>query len=273
MLIETIERFQMIKRKRKRNPLKEDKKLMRKVAELLAKAIEKEPDGIKSYLLAAELVRRDSLYCEECHSYDIEEGCDWDICYPEMDELLDESTLDMAKEAAEELAEDLGIRDYVKVFRYSLQRIRYEEKKDLRFRPFIVLNISNLVGTDLSGLYLPRVDLFKSDLSGADLSGADLSGADLSRVDLSEANLSGADLYGADLSGADLSGADLSGADLAETNFTNAKINNVTGFSNTRNLKHAINLVIPNPRKAFINAKKKTKKKSNKTKIGRRNIK
>ena len=112
----------MMKRKRKRNPLKEDKKLLRKVAELLAKAIEKEPDGIKSYLLAAELIRRDSLYCEECHSFDIKEGCDWSICYPEIDELLEDSTLDMAKEAAEELAEDLGIVDYVKVFRYKIQK-------------------------------------------------------------------------------------------------------------------------------------------------------
>ena len=61
----------MIKRKRKRNPIKDDKKLMRKVAEFLARAIEKQPDGITAYLLAAELVRRDSLYCEECQSFDI----------------------------------------------------------------------------------------------------------------------------------------------------------------------------------------------------------
>ncbi len=108
----------MIKRKRKRNPLKDDKKLRLKIASLLAKAIEKEPDGIIAYLLAAELVRRDSLYCEECHSYDIEKDCDWSICYPEIYELEEESTLDMAKEAAEDLAEDLEIVDYVNILRF-----------------------------------------------------------------------------------------------------------------------------------------------------------
>jgi len=102
----------------KRNPLKDDKKLRLKVAGLLAKAIEKEPDGIIAYLLAAELVKRDSLYCEECHSFDIKEGCDWSECYPEIYELAEESTLDMAKEAAEELAEDLGIKDYVNILRF-----------------------------------------------------------------------------------------------------------------------------------------------------------
>ena len=117
----------MIRRKRKRNPLKDDKKLLRKIAEFLAKAIEKEPDGKSAYLLAAELVRRDSLYCEECHSFDIEKGCDWSECYPEIYELAEESTLDMAKEAAEELAEDLGIVDYVKVFRYIIRFTRYIE--------------------------------------------------------------------------------------------------------------------------------------------------
>jgi len=283
----------MIKRKRKRNPLKDDKKLMRKVAELLAKTIEKEPDGIIAYLLAAELVRRDSLYCEECHSFDIEKDCDWSSCYPEIYDLSEDSTLDMAKEAAEELAQDLGIKDYVNVFRYSIQRIKYEEKKDLKFRPFIDLKKSNLVETDLSGLYLSRAELSGADLSGADLSGADLSesklaganlfetdlsGANLSNANLSNANLSNANLSNTDLSGAvlfetDLSGAvlfetDLSGADLAETNFTNAKIDKTIDLLSARNLKHAINLIISNPRKALNNAKKKPNKKNPQKKRG-----
>jgi len=170
----------MIKRKRKRNPLKDDKKLLRKVAEFLARAIEKEPDGVKSYLLAAELIRRDSLYCEECHSYDIEKDCDWDICYPEMDDLVDESDLDSAKEAAEDLAEDLGIKDYVRVLIYNIQIIKYEEKR---------------VNNDLSGLNLSEIDLSKTYLYKANLSGANLSGANLSGADLTDVNLHTKQIY------------------------------------------------------------------------------
>ena len=273
-----------MKRKRKRNPLKEDKKLMRKVAELLAKAIEKEPDGVKSYLLAAELIRRDSLYCEECHSYDIEKDCDWSICYPEIYDQAEDSTLESAKEAAEDLAEDLAIVDYVKVFRYTIQWIRYEEKDwNIKFKPSVNLSGMRLSGAELSGANLYGADLSRANLYGADLSradllyGADLSGANLSEANLSGANLSGAylsraNLFGANLFGANLSGANLSGANLLVTNlswvdlfeaiFTGTKIDKTTDFSDARNFKYAIDLIIPNPRRKNPNDKKKTKKKS-----------
>ena len=99
--------FNMIKRKR--NPLKDDKDLLFKIIWLLSRAIKKRPDGITAYLLAAELVRRDSLYCEECQSFDIKKDCDWSICYPEIYDLADDLTLDMAKEKAKDLLKDLEI--------------------------------------------------------------------------------------------------------------------------------------------------------------------
>jgi len=269
--------FNMIKQKR--NPSKDDKKLMRKVAELLAKAIEKEPDGIKSYLLAAELVRRDSLYCEECHNYDIEEGCDWDICYPEMDELLDESDLDMAKEAAEELAEDLGIVDYVKVFRFEIEYERYVASgRDAKYRHFISLKNINLSKTDLSEIDLSSMNLSETDLSGSNLSRAilrfaDLKFANLSHADLFEADLSHADLFEADLTEANLVRTDLydtnlykvnlTGANLDKTDFTSAKLCKTT-FNNVKNKNSAVNLIIPNPdeKALYEKTKNKTKKKS-----------
>jgi uncharacterized protein YjbI with pentapeptide repeats len=117
-------------------------------------------------------------------------------------------------------------------------------------RPF------NLFRANLSGQWLPEVDLRKANLYSANLSGANLSSADLSEGDLrlaklnkamvNGANLRGANLGAADLSEAglrfaklnkamvhyaDLSGADLSGADLSEaTGLRGAKLNKATVF-------------------------------------------
>jgi len=72
-----------------------------------------------------------------------------------------------------------------------------------------------------------------------------------------------------DLSGTNLSGTNLFGADLFKTNFTDAKITKSTDFTDVINKREAINIVISNPRKTLTNAKKK----SNKTKTSKRNIK
>ena len=254
----------MIKRKRKRNPLKDDKKLMRKVAEFLAKAIEKEPDGIKSYLLAADLVRRDSLYCEECHSFDIKEGCDWDICYPEIYDQAEDSTLESAKEAAEDLADDLGIVDYVKVFRYEIEpSIKLNDADlsgvnlsgvnlsganlsgaNLAFTFLIEANLNNasLIKTNMNNTSLSRSNLSKANLSGATLFKTDLSKTDLSKANLSGANLSQAILLDANLSDANLSGTHFTRTNLFNTNFTNSLINNYTIFDNVINEDKAIRI-------------------------------
>ena len=88
---------------------------------------------------------------------------------------------------------------------------------------------ANLSGVDLEYANLDGADLGDANLSGADLRGADLGGAnlwyaDLRGADLRDANLSGADLGYADLGGADLSGADLRGADLRGANLKGANL-------------------------------------------------
>ena len=80
------------------------------------------------------------------------------------------------------------------------------------------LDGANLRGADLSGVDLEYADLRSADLSGADLRSADLRGADLRGANLSGADLSGADLRHANLSGADLRCANLSDADLGGAN-------------------------------------------------------
>jgi uncharacterized protein YjbI with pentapeptide repeats len=85
-----------------------------------------------------------------------------------------------------------------------------------------VLDRANLNGADLGGVHLNGADLSGARLSGAYLNRADLSGktnlinAILTDANLSEAKLIGATLFFADLSGANLSDADLSGAKLSD---------------------------------------------------------
>ena len=78
----------------------------------------------------------------------------------------------------------------------------------------------NLIGRDMRGIDLSKVNfteanLRSSDFTGANLRGSDFSGAKLSNAVLTKANLRGAALIGADLRGADLRGAILNGADLS----------------------------------------------------------
>ena len=95
------------------------------------------------------------------------------------------------------------------------------------------LRDANLSGADLRGADLRNASLWYADLRGADFRDASLGCADLGYADLGGANLSGADLRDADLRGADLghanlygadfSGADLDGADLWSTDLSCVK--------------------------------------------------
>ena len=76
------------------------------------------------------------------------------------------------------------------------------------------LGDANLSGADLGGANLGGTNLWYADLRGADLRYASLGCADLGYADLGGANLRCADLKGADLRGADLRGADLRDANL-----------------------------------------------------------
>ena len=88
---------------------------------------------------------------------------------------------------------------------------------------------ANLSGVDLEYANLDGADLRDANLSGANLRGADLGGAnlwyaDLRGADLRDTNLGCADLGYADLGGANLSGADLDGADLKSTDLRGANL-------------------------------------------------
>ena len=92
---------------------------------------------------------------------------------------------------------------------------------------------ANLSGVDLEYANLDGADLRDANLSGADLRGADLGGANLWYADLRgaylrDANLRCADLGYADLGGANLSSADLDGADLKSTDLRGANL----GYAN-----------------------------------------
>ena len=109
------------------------------------------------------------------------------------------------------------------------------------------LVLSNLTGTDLSGIdfsnsNLAGTDLSKNDLTntvlrGTNLSDSNLSGQDLSDkdltdtilrgVNLSNANLGNLDFSGRDLSDSNLSGQDLSDKDLTDTLLSGADLTNV----------------------------------------------
>ena len=83
---------------------------------------------------------------------------------------------------------------------------------------------ANLSGADLGGANLGGANLWYADLRGADLRYASLGCADLGYADLGGANLWYADLRGADLRGADLRGADLGHANLYDANFSGADL-------------------------------------------------
>jgi uncharacterized protein YjbI with pentapeptide repeats/ABC-type phosphate transport system substrate-binding protein len=101
----------------------------------------------------------------------------------------------------------------------------------------------NLMGRDMRGIDLHKVDFTQATLQGSDLSGAnlrwaDFSGARLNNAVLSNADMRGAkllgtdlrnaDLRGAMLEGADLSGALLDGADMTQLNLTQSRLHGVS---------------------------------------------
>ena len=86
------------------------------------------------------------------------------------------------------------------------------------------LRDANLSGADLRGADLRSANLWYADLRGADLRDASLGCADLGYADLGGANLRCADLKGADLRGADLRGACLWNANLWGANLGGADL-------------------------------------------------
>lgn len=108
-----------------------------------------------------------------------------------------------------------------------------------QFKPDLlgsILSGMNLPEVDLSGANLSYVSMFGSRLHHAQLSQAIMVGArlfktDLTQVDLTDANLTNANLVQADLQNANLYCADLSQADLTGANLTNANLQgaNLTG--------------------------------------------
>ena len=88
----------------------------------------------------------------------------------------------------------------------------------------------------LTGADLTNSDLERASMRSASLQGADLSNANLSDADFSNANLEGATLVGAELGGAvfksvNLSEANLTDAVIDNTDFSDAKIQNVIGLA------------------------------------------
>ena len=83
---------------------------------------------------------------------------------------------------------------------------------------------ANLSGADLRGADLRSANLWYADLRGADLRDASLGCADLGYADLGGAILEYADLGGADLRGANLRGANLGHANLYDANLSGADL-------------------------------------------------
>ena len=89
---------------------------------------------------------------------------------------------------------------------------------------FSWLKAAYMVGIDLRGAYMERVQLSSGDdLADSFLQCADLQGAHLQGVNLRGADLRGANLSDLNLRGADLRGANLEGAIVDGTNFAGAK--------------------------------------------------
>ena len=86
------------------------------------------------------------------------------------------------------------------------------------------LRNANLSGADFGGANLWGADLWYADLRGADLRYASLGCADLGYADLGGANLGCADLRGADLRYADLRGADFRDTNLEGADFSGADL-------------------------------------------------
>lgn len=226
--------------KRKRNPQELRSEVKRKIAELLASAIEnygESKSSAKSFYLAVELYERNEgslpqgLFCEDCMSANIEENCDYEVCYPWITEECEECEYERyncrcdVRNDAEEFAEKLGIKDYVDVFRYKIQCKKYiKSGRDNREKPDINLRSLKLLNLDLSDLNLGLVDLTASDLSGSDLTFTILSYANLTNCNLTKSNLQSSDLYGAFLINTNLHESNLYESNLYKANLSEANL-------------------------------------------------
>lgn len=90
----------------------------------------------------------------------------------------------------------------------------------------------DLVGVDVSGAFLRRIDLHDARLGRADLSSADARNGNFQSADLTDANLSSANFrksnfHNANLQGSTLDDADLVGADLSHADLSGASLDNI----------------------------------------------
>ena len=86
---------------------------------------------------------------------------------------------------------------------------------------------ANLVGANLSGYSLERLNLSCANFDGANLVGANLSHANLAKCSFIEANLQGAILYHTNFRGAIMNGCDLRDADIESCNFEKVDLSKV----------------------------------------------
>lgn len=119
------------------------------------------------------------------------------------------------------------------------------------------LRDANLSGADLRGADLRSANLWYADLRGADLRDASLGCADLGYADLGGANLGGADLSGADLRDADLRGANLGHANLEGADFSGADLGGANLWSTDLNCVKNIFFPMTCPEKGSFIAFKK----------------
>ena len=120
------------------------------------------------------------------------------------------------------------------------------------------LRDANLSGADLRGADLRSANLWYADLRGADLRDASLGCADLGYADLGGANLGGADLSGADLRDADLRGANLGHANLYDADFSGADLGGANLWSTDLSCVKNIFFPMACPEKGSFIAFKKT---------------
>jgi uncharacterized protein YjbI with pentapeptide repeats len=119
-----------------------------------------------------------------------------------------------------------------------LQSNSFEEKQLIldEINALGVMRGSNLMYSNLKGIFLSGVDMQDVDFSWSDLSGANMSNANLEGANLSNANLKGAILIGANFKGAIFANAELQHATVVNGCFDFAILKNANfQFANLEN--------------------------------------